>query len=70
LFFIVGERLRRWLVLIVVIGFLGLPSLAGPGAGGVAKAKFRPAFGAVVKVAIDEGLGFVLGLVRYSDYIL
>lgn len=44
--------------------------MAGPGAGGTAKAEFRPALSAVVKVAIDEGLGFVLGLARYSDYIV
>ena len=48
--------------MLIASGFLGLPSLAGPCAGGTAKAEFWPSLGAVVKVAIDEGLGFVLGL--------
>jgi len=67
--FITGECSRR-LELIIAASFLGLSLLAGPGIGGTAKAELRPALGAVVKVAIDEGLGFVLGLARCSDYIL
>jgi len=58
------------LVLLIAVGFLGLLPLFRPGVGGTAKAEFRPALSAVVKVAIDEGLCFILGLVRYSDYIL
>ena len=48
-------------LVLIAVGFLGLP-LFGPGVGGTAKAELRPALGAVVKVAIDEDLGFVLGL--------
>ena len=48
--------------MLIAACLLWLLSLAGPGAGRTAKAELRPTLGAVVKVAIDEDLGFVLGL--------
>jgi hypothetical protein len=37
--------------------------------GWVAKTAFRPSFGLVVEVAIDESLSFTFRLMAYSDYV-
>jgi len=70
LLFIAGGNARLWLVLLIAAGFLGLSPLFGPGVGRTAKAEFRPAFRAVIEVAIDKGLRLTLCFVTYFDYIL